>query len=240
MNRRFVKPNGFNPFTVPGLLFTVPIGEPSGGGDNPTGAPKEEPKGEPAKIVEKTLTQSEVNVIAAREKAEGKRAAEASIADSLGVSIEEAKEILTKHRESEEAKKTEADKAKDAADKEKSSATAEKSAAAKEIHETRLERAFLKEGLDSTDEKASRVLRMVTVQPGASYEEVLKDVQAVKADFPALFDEQEAAKRKSPSGDPKGKPPKATGGEDAFARGAERAKGHRGAYMAKLENAVKK
>jgi hypothetical protein len=244
MNRRLVGRSSliFNPFSIPGLLFTQPTGDPGGG--DPKTDPKEEPKGEPkGDPKEKTLTQSEVNVIAAREKAEGKRAAEASIAESLGVTIEEAKTILAKHKETEDAKKTEADKAKEAADREKASATTEKSAAAKEIHETRLERAFRKEGLDldSSDDKTKRVLRMVTVEPGASYEDVLKDVQSVKADFPALFDEQDPKdpKRRAPSSDPKGKPPKQTGTEDSFARGAERAKSHRGAYTAVVHDKQK-
>lgn len=235
MKRRFVKHNRFSPFNAPGLLFTA---DPAGGGGEPKGEPKEEPKGEP-KAAEKTLTQTEVTAIAAREKAEGKRAAATELAESLGVPIEEAKEIIKAHREALDAKKTEADKAKDAADREKTSATAEKSAAAKEIHETRLERAFLKEGLDldGADDKAKRVLRMVTVEPGASYADVLKDVQAVKADFPALFDDEgntKTPKRKAPPSDPKGNPPRPAGSEDAFARGAERAKGHRGAYTAQI------
>lgn len=243
LNRFKHKPDlaaGFGP------LF-ITEGDGGGGGGKPDdgGKPAEDagkPKEEAKPKDEKLLTQSEVNAIAAREKAEGKRAAETALAETLGVSIEDAKQIIAKHRETEEASKTEAQKAREAAEAEKAAAGSEKTAAQLEVHQTRLERAFLKEGLDleEADDKAKRVLRMVTVEAGASYEDVLKDVKQIKTDFPALFGADESApKRRSPSGDPKGNPPKQTGGEDAFARGAERAKGHRGAYMATVDNVKK-
>lgn len=189
-----------------------------GGGGG--GAPAEKP-------AEKTLTQTEVNAIAAREKNEGKAAAQRELAEQLGVSIEDAKAIIKRSQEVEDGKKSEADKDREAAAKEKQAAEADRAAAKKEVHEARLERAFAKEGFDTEADaaKAARLLRMVTVEPGATYEDVLKDVQAVKADFPALFGDAVTGepKKKAPNGDPKGNPPKPTGGEDKYDAGAKRA-----------------
>jgi hypothetical protein len=172
---------------------------------------------------DKTFTQAEVTAIATREKDEGKRSAEAAVAKELGVSVTEAKQILKAHHAAEDAKKTEADKAREAAEAEKTAAEQAKNAAAVEIFETRLERAFLKEGLELDDEKVKRVRRMVGVEAGASYEDILKDVQAVKAEFPSLFDGTGAGTPKAPNGDPGGRPPKPVKGEDKFAAGAARA-----------------
>lgn len=170
----------------------------------------------------KTFTQAEVSAIAAREKDEGRRSAEAAVAKELGVTVDEAKKILKDHRATEDAKKTEADKAREAAEQEKTEAATAKAAAAAEIHETRLERAFNKVGLELDEAKIARVRRMVTVEAGASYEDVLKDVEAIKVEFPALFDST-ATPPKAPGGDPKGAPPKPKLGEDKFAAGAARA-----------------
>lgn len=239
-------------YNHPGLLFAADDG---GGGGDPAKvaadkaaadkvvADKATADAAAVKTGEKTLTQTEVNAIAAREKNEGKAAAETAIAASLGVTIEEAKEIVKAHKASEEAKKTDVDKAKEAADKEKATATSDRSAAAKEIHEARLERAFLREGLDITDEanaaKVKRIIKMVSVEPGTSYDEVLADVKLVKADFPALFEEPIVKGRKAPNGDPKGTPAKPKAGEDAYAKGLARAKGARGAFTARMEPAQK-
>lgn len=179
---------------------------------------------------DKTFTQDDLTRIATREKEAGKRAAETELAESLGVSLDEAKKIVADAKAAGEAAKTEAQKDRDAAAKEKQDAEAEKAAAKSEVHSARLERAFAKEGIDldgTKDEekaKAARLLRMVTVEPGASYEDVLADVQQIKKDFPALFGAPSTTTRTAPGGDPKGTPPPAKPGEEKFAAGAARAK----------------
>lgn len=197
-------------------------------GGNP---PKEDPPNDGKQGGEKTLTQTEVNAIAAREKAAGKAAAEQELATSLGVSLDEAKAIIKSHRDKENAAKSEAEKAKEAADAEKAAAEAEKQTAKAEVHETRLERAFAKEGLpldEAADDKRARVLRLVTVEVGAAYEDVLKDVQKVKEDFPELFGGKKSTEppKRRAAGDPPGQPPAPAGGEDKFAKGRERAQRH--------------
>lgn len=212
-----------------GFRFVEP---PEGAGEgNPEGVGGGGPE-EAGKGGDKTLTQAEVTRIATREKAAGKAAAERELADQLGVPLDEAKAIIKQSKEAADAKKSEADKDREAAAEQKKEAEREREAAKVEIHETRLERAFGREGidLDDADEKTKRLLRMVTVEPGASFEDVLADVKQLKADFPGLFagsgeeGDKKDKKRKAPSGDPKGTPPKPSKGEDKFARGAERAK----------------
>jgi hypothetical protein len=208
--------------------FAEPAPEPPAPAPNPTDPP----------AGGKTFTQEELNKIAAREKAQGKAAgkaeAEQALAEMLGVSVEEAKTIIADRKAAEDAKKSEADKDREKAAKVLADAEKAKADAALETHSARVERALAREGLvtDDTDEgkkKFARVLRLVTVEVGASLEDVLADVQSVKADFPELFatktpegDEGKKPKGKLPNSDPAGKPPKSTGGEDKYAAGAKR------------------
>jgi len=203
--------------------FSQPADEP------PADDPKDDDSGKDKKDSDqKTISQSDLSRLLAREKGEGKRAAEKAIADQLGVSVAEAKKIIDAAKEAEDAKKSEAEKEREAAAKEREAAEAAKRAAAVEVHEARIERALAAEGFAGDDKKLGRVRKMITVEVGASYEDVLADVKDAKTDFPELF----AAKTsggddgkkpgKLPSGDPAGRPPKPTGGEDAYAAGQKR------------------
>jgi hypothetical protein len=226
-----------------------------GGGTGAEGEPKADPpKADPPKpddkgpdADEKKFSQADLTKVAAREKAEGKRAAETKLAEDLGIPLDEAKAIIKAHQDAKEAEKSDAQRAADAANKEKDSAAAEKAAAAREVFDARVERAFLREGLDldASDDAgkaaAARVLRMVTVEPGASFDDVHEDVKKIKADFPALFTDDAGAPRRfgAPGGDPKGTPPRVVKSEDAFSRGLDRAKGHRGAFTAVVDGKAK-
>jgi hypothetical protein len=215
-------------------LLPVYAGEDGGGGGGDGGAGGGG-QGDPAGGAGggdggKTFTQDDLNRIATREKAEGRKAALAEVAEQLGVSVDDAKALLAKAKADEDKTKSEADKEREKAAKEREDAARDREAAKGEVHQARLERAFAREGLDLTDDgaKAGRVLRMVTVEAGATYDEVLADVQTIKKDFPGLFGEDAGGdgkgKRKAPGSDPKGAPPKPTGGEDKFSAGGERAK----------------
>jgi hypothetical protein len=176
----------------------------------------------------KTFTQAELNKIATKEKAEGKAAGERAVAESLGVSIEEAKKIIKASKDAEDAKKSDADKDRETAAAERAEAEKAKGEAAKEIHEARIERAFAAEKFGGDDEAMKRVRRMVSVETGATYDDVLADVQAVKKDFPALFeakaDDGKSGKPKAPVGSVKGTPKKPATGEDRFSVGQQRAR----------------
>lgn len=197
----------------------------------------------------KTFTQAELNKFLANEKRQGKAAgkaeAEAALAEALGVPLEEAKAIIAKNKADEDSKKSEADKDREKAAKERAEAEKAKADAAQEIHAARIERALAASGFvtDETDEgrkKSSRVQRLVTAEVGASYKDVLADVQSVKADFPELFGtkqddgkgDKDKPKGKLPNSDPAGKPAKPTGGEDKMEAGRKRfqaeANKHRG------------
>lgn len=226
----------------------------AGGGGTGGGAPAPVPTPPPAPPAndgkpadgdggegQRTFDQAEVSRIAAREKEQGRRAAEQALADQLGMPIAEAKAILDRQRETEEAAKTDAQREKDRAAAERQAAENEKAAAKLETHNARVERAFLREGIDLDtlkDEERARIARLVSVEPGATFDEVLSDVKSVKAGFPGLF--AGTAGNGLPGSDPSGRAPAPKPGEDAFSRGVERAKGSRGRFTAVVENAVKK
>lgn len=204
--------------------FSMPAPEPT-----PTPDPEPTPDPDSGKADEKKFTQADLNKIAAKQKAEGRAAAEKAVVDLLGCTPAEAAEIVKKHREAEDATKSEAEKEKAAAVKEREAAEAEKRAAAAERHELQIERALTAEGFAGDAKKLARVRRMVTVEVGATYEDVLADVQEAKTEFPELFgsktpedDGKRTPPGKLPSSDPKGKPPRPTGGEDKFDAGAKR------------------
>lgn len=177
---------------------------------------------------DKTITQAEMNRISAREKAAGKRAALKELADGWGISIEEAKAIIDKHNEAEDAKKSDADKSRDKATKELSDAEKAKREAAEERHEARIERALNAVKFDGDEKALARVRRIVTVEVGSSYEDILADVKAAQEELPGLFEsktsdgDKDPGKGKLPSSDPAGKPPKPKGGEDKFSAGQKR------------------
>lgn len=187
-------------------------------------------------VEDKTFTQAQLNAISAKEKAQGRAAgkaeAEQALADMLGVPIEEAKAIIAERKTAEDAKKSDADKDREKASKVLADAEKAKADATLETHAARVERALVREGFvtDDTDEgkkKFDRVQRLVTVAVGATLEDVLADVQSVKADFPELFGtkpegDTSKPKGKLPSSDPAGKPNKPNGGEDKFDAGKKR------------------
>lgn len=219
--------------------FSLPANEPPAGGA-PAGGTGSGTEGDPKPEAgaDKTFTQADLSRVGAKEKAEGKAAAEKAIAEQFGCTIEEAKAIITKAREAEDKTKSEAQKDREKAQQELTAAEKAKQDAAAEMHTARIERALAKLGFTGKDEDAARVYPMVTVKVGSTYEEVLADVTEVKKSLnPSLFGEQGTGGkggtgRGLPNGDPKGAPTKPTGGEDAYTRGenryAERAKAKRG------------
>lgn len=206
--------------------FSVPANEPPAEGD-----PKDDDSGKD-KPEDKKFTQADLNKIGAKQKAEGRAAAEKAVVDLLGCTPAEAAEIVKKHREAEDATKSEAEKEKAKAGQATAAAEKAKADAEQAKHESLIERALLRSGFtaDDSDEgqkRLTRVRKMITVEVGASFEDVLDDVKDVKTDFPALFAEQDpkdSGKKpgRLPNSDPSGKPPRPTGGEDKYDAGAKR------------------
>jgi hypothetical protein len=167
----------------------------------------------------------------AREKEQGKTAAANQLATELGVSVDEAKAIIARHREAEDQRKTDADREREAAAREKREAEEAKAEAARERHLAKLERAFLKAAPHLDDEQLAAVVRMSSVETGADDAAIKADVEKLQEKFPQLFkaegdgdEPKPKPKPKAPSGDPTGTPPKPKQTDDAYSRGAERAR----------------
>lgn len=226
-----IRRNGRPSIYVPGVVrasgrFSAPANEPPAGGGDPGsgGTGGTDPN---AGAPDKKYTDDDVNRIGARHKAEGKAAAEKAMADALGCTIEEAKVIIAKAREAEDKTKSDAQKDREAAAKELADANTAKTEAATEKHLALIDRALGKLGFSGDDDAAARVQKMVTAEVGSSFDDVLKDVTELKKTLnPELFGEKPEGKGggRIPNGDPKGGAPKPKGGEDAYARGAERFK----------------
>lgn len=216
--------------------FSVPADEPPKDNPNPDDdSGKDKPDDD-----QKTISQKDLSRLLAREKGEGRRAAEKALAEQLGVPLEVAKEIIQKHKDAEAANLSEAEKERAKAATDRKAAEDAKREAETEKHEARIERALAAEGFAGDDKKLARVRRMITIEVGATYDEVLADVQDAKTEFPELFtpktdpgkDDDGKKPGKLPNSDPAGRPPKPNGGEDKFAAGQKRfeaeAKKHHG------------
>jgi hypothetical protein len=197
--------------------------------DPSSNGPPAEPPGEPA-AAERTLTQTQVNQIVADARSKTKTKAEQDLAAALGVSLEQAKQIIKEHQDRDAATKTEAEREREAATKAKTEAEAEKAAAARERWELRVDSALLRAGAPNEDAKLTRLRGMVTVGTDADPEAIKTDVDSLKTEFPALFQTEAtpAAKpgRAAPSADPHRTPAGKTQDKTAYQRGLERAKSH--------------
>lgn len=198
-----------------------------GGGDGGGGNEGGDGGGAPAK----TFTQADLDRAAGARAAEAKRKAEKDIADALGVSVEEAKQIIADRRTADDQDKSDAQKAKDAADRAKAEADTAKADAQRERMSARIERALMREKV--RDDRLDSSIKLLEVAPDATDEEVTAAVVAFKESTPEFFGEADpdnggkGGGGNLPPGDPKGKPvPKKS--EDAYARGLERAKAKAG------------
>lgn len=206
--------------TMPGL-FSQSANEPPAGEGEPGGTEGGTGgEGEP-KPTAKSFDQAEVNRIAAREKAAGRRAAEEALATSLGVSVEDAKKIIADHKAAEDAKLSEADRAKQKAEADAAEAAKLKNNSAGEFRLARIERALAAEEFPkiADDAATAKVVRMVDVALDASYDDVREAVKQLKTEFPALFekakDDGKGKKPPLPGSAPSGKPPAPTGNQES-------------------------
>jgi hypothetical protein len=140
---------------------------------------------------DRTLTQAEVDRIIAREKAAARRAAERDVQAYL--EAEKAK--------ADEAALSEAERAKAEAARERAEADRLKAEAAAERLTAKLERRLLAAGVP--DAALTRVVRMVDLPADADDDTIAAEIDALKADAPALFT--------PPDGDSNGRQPKPPG-----------------------------
>lgn len=177
-----------NPFT---LLNCLRFEEEGGGGGN---TPATEPTNDEERMDEKvTYTRADLaEKFQAREirgKKQGQREFEESLASEFGMSLSEAKELVKKQKEQQDAEKSEAQKAREAAEQEKAAAATEREQAQRERHSLKVERALMVAGVEPA--KVERIAKMVTVEVGAEDEAITEAVEEIKQEFPAVFGSSE-------------------------------------------------
>ncbi|MFJ1900527.1 hypothetical protein [Streptomyces sp. NPDC088115] len=156
------------------------------GGDPPAGdpAPTDPPK--PTPPAQRTFTQAEVEALAAKEKAQGKRSAAKEFAEKHGfTTIEDAETFIAAARQSQEAALSEQEKRERAlADREARADAREKAAADRERVANR--RSILV-GLGSTGEDLEDAAALLRVADDADDSTINAAAEALKARRPELF-----------------------------------------------------
>lgn len=173
---------------------------------------------------EKQLPQSRVNEIVTAETTKAKQKALEDLAKDLGVSIEDAKRIVKERKDADEKNRTDLEReqaARTAAEKDRDEKV---TASQRELHEERSDRALIAAGAPDEDSKLQRLRGMLTVEVGASREDVKKDVDKLKTDFPQLFEPVTPPPSRRTSTDPARKQGGQKLDETAMDRGAARAK----------------
>lgn len=211
-------------------------------GDDPAGGPATPPASTPPATPPSntiTLTQDELNRRATQEKQEGKRAAERQIAETLGVSIEEAKAIVKAQQDKEAESMSEAERKAADADKKLTAAEQKDRSATLKLRQADVKLALAGEGITEKAE-LDLVSNMIlpTLADDADEAAVQTAVAQLKETMPRLFSPE--GKKDDANGDPPpanpGLPPAPgsvppappSGGngnhDDAYSKGVELAK----------------
>lgn len=142
------------------------------------------------------FTQDQVNRIMTREKREGREAERASIAEKLGVTLDEAEQIIAAHRKREEESLDEQTRVKREAEAEREKARAETAKAKRAARDAEILIGLVAEGVkverDDEGKLAGRSARLLTIVAAdladdADGAKVADAIGAVKADMPELF-----------------------------------------------------
>jgi hypothetical protein len=192
---------------------------------DPAGTDGQAPK--PAPPAQRTFTQTEVEALAAKEKAQGKRSAAKEFAEKHGFStIEDAETFIATARQAQEAQLTEQQKReKDLADREAKAEAREKAAEARERAANR--RAILV-GLGATGDDLEDAAALLRVPDDADDTVLQEAADKLKARRPELFGATPtptaAVLPPAPGGAPAGSPPRAAATKDDInARARKRA-----------------
>jgi hypothetical protein len=189
----------------------VPVVSGGAEGDPPTPpTPPAPPESDPPA----SFTQADLDRIVGREKAEAKRTAEKQFAETLGVTVDEAKAIIAAKNTADDAAKSEAQRALDAATATQAEAVQAKADAVRERFEAKVERALVNAGVGSGIEDpakaaaaVTRATRMVTLDTDSDDAAIAAEIEALKADVPGLFTTPTAAGGTPPSGVTGARPP---------------------------------
>lgn len=219
-----------HPYTGPLAMavFYNDGGNPPPGSDpNPADPPK------PAPPAQRTFTQAEVEALAAKEKAQGKRSAAKEFAEKHGfTTIEDAEQFIAAARQSQEAALSEREKREKAlADREAQADAKEQAAAAKEREANRR---IVLAGLGATGDDLDDATALLRAPEDADADVLKSAAEALKTRRPELFGVVSQADPTrlppAPHGAPAGTPPaRQSGGSKPGDRGREmaRLRGHK-------------
>lgn len=198
------------------------------------------------------FTQAAANRFEKTGKAKGKAAALREVAETLGMTVEEAKEFIDTQRAEQDGKLSDLDKRERDVDAREKKAEATERKAAETLRDARAMAALAGRGITfETDDdgnlkgKGARVLKLVTadLDSDADGATISAAIDELKADTPELFTGSSSNEgdghdgsdngsngdggdggRRPPSGETRGPKPKHTPTEDDLTRGAARAK----------------
>jgi hypothetical protein len=216
-----------HPYTgVAGLgVFYNDGGDGTPPASDPAGTDGQAPK--PAPPAQRTFTQTEVEALAAKEKAQGKRSAAKEFAEKHGFgTIEDAEAFIAAARQAQEAQLSEQEKReKDLADREAKAEAREKAAEARERAANR--RAVLV-GLGATGDDLEDAAALLRVPDDADDTVLQEAADKLKTRRPELFGattpQPAAVLPPAPGGAPAGSPPRAAATKDDInARARKRA-----------------
>lgn len=171
----------FSPvFYASGDSATDPANPSSADGADPAGAPK------PAPPAQRTFTQTEVEALAAKEKAQGKRSAVKEFAERLGfTAVEDAEAFVAAARQAKEAQLTEQEKReRELADREAKAEAREKAA---EARERTANRRSVLVGLGASGVDLEDATALLRVPDDADDTDIQEAAAALKERRPELF-----------------------------------------------------
>lgn len=169
-----------------GTVLPVIAGGDGTAGDPPAPSNPPAPGTPPAGFV----SQETVNATVLREAEKAKSEALQQVATDLGVSLEEAKQIIADRRAADDAKRTDAERAAAAWQTAQQGAEEIKRAADQERHDAKVERELQRAGFDITNATllpAGLAAIATQVQVGADEAAIKAAVEKAKADAPQLF-----------------------------------------------------
>lgn len=190
--------------------------------ETPATEPETDPEAPGEKKAERTFTQEEVNRYNTKAKRDGEKAATQKLADELGMSVEEAKALISATKERQEAEQTALEKAENAAKQREADAEAKAKAAELKEHNLNVKAALLEAGVPKG--KLAKATRLLDAEVGASEEDIAAEVESLKEDWPEVFaTASETTTGGAPSGMPSGKPGTSSVGESSAEREQRRA-----------------
>lgn len=141
---------------------------------------------------DRTFSQREMQSIAKREKADGRRSGRRELLEELGVSsVDEAKELVGAARKNEDEAKSEAERAKDQATKDRDAAARQKREAAIERRNAKIERRLLRAGVK--EDRLDRALRLLDIDEDdedVDVKELDRQIKDLREETPTYFESE--------------------------------------------------